>query len=117
MKISRLLTDDAVLSELGQRISHRRLELQYTQADAAEQAGIAKRTLERIEAGASAQLSTFIRILRTLDLLADLDRIIPEVEAGPMDLLKQQGKKRLRASSRPYPRQSDPPSWTWHDKT
>lgn len=116
MKINKQLTDDAVLSELGQRITHRRLELQYTQADVAEQAGVAKRTVERIEAGGSAQVSTLIRILRALDLLADLNHIIPEAEPGPMDLLKQGSLKRQRASSRPYPRPSDPP-WTWNDKT
>jgi DNA-binding XRE family transcriptional regulator len=51
MKITGLLTDDAVLAELGARIAGRRVELQLTQAAVAEQAGIAKRTLERMEAG------------------------------------------------------------------
>ncbi len=51
MKITGLLTDEAVLAELGARIAGRRVELQLTQAAVAEQAGIAKRTLERMEAG------------------------------------------------------------------
>ena len=64
MKITGLLTDDAVLAELGARIAARRLELQLTQAAVAEQAGIAKRTLERIEAGQTSQLTTLVRVLR-----------------------------------------------------
>ena len=45
MRITGLLTDDAVLAELGSRIAARRIELQLTQSAVAEQAGIAKRTL------------------------------------------------------------------------
>jgi len=116
MKISKLLADDAILSEIGERIARRRLDLQLTQANVAEQAGIAKRTVERIEAGASAQLLSAIRIFRVLDLLQDLDRVIPEAQPSPMDLLKRKGKMRQRASPR---RQSDQlgAPWSWDDET
>ena len=116
MKISRLLTDDAILVELGERISSRRLELQLTQAEAAEQAGIAKRTLERIEAGHSAQMSSLIRLLRVLDGLQGLEGTIPESGPRPMDLLRRKGKLRQRASKR---RPSDRPGkpWTWGDES
>jgi transcriptional regulator with XRE-family HTH domain len=67
MKITGLLTDDAVLAELGARIAGRRIDMQLTQAAVAEQAGIAKRTLERLEAGDSSQLNTLLRVLRVLD--------------------------------------------------
>jgi transcriptional regulator with XRE-family HTH domain len=74
---------------MGTRIARRRLDMGFTQAQVAEQAGVAKRTLERIEAGASAQMSNMIRILRVLDLLPGLDRMIPPELAGPIDLLKR----------------------------
>jgi transcriptional regulator with XRE-family HTH domain len=114
MKISDLLTDSAILAELGNRVARRRLDLQLTQAELAEQAGIAKRTVERIEAGCSAQTSSMVRILRVLDLLPGLDRVIPEPQPRPMDLLKRRGKVRQRASRRG---RSDPPDkpWTWDD--
>lgn len=117
MKISKLLADDAILAEIGERIVQRRLDLQLTQADVAEQAGVAKRTVERIEAGASAQMSSMTRILRVLDLLPGLDCMIPEAGARPMDLLKRQGKVRQRASRRRRPdrsNRSDKP-WSWDD--
>lgn len=116
MKISKLLTDDAILVELGERISSRRLELQLTQAEVAEQAGIAKRTLERIEAGHSAQMSSLIRLLRVLDGLQGLEGMIPESGPRPMDLLRRKGKLRQRASKR---RPSDRPGkpWTWGDES
>ena len=115
MKISPLLTDDAVLAELGERMARRRIDLQLTQADVAEQAGIAKRTVERVEAGASAQMSSIIRILRVLELLPDLDAIIPEIEVRPMDLLQRKGKVRQRAASRSRADQPEQP-WSWDDE-
>ncbi|MGD8618996.1 MAG: helix-turn-helix transcriptional regulator [Gammaproteobacteria bacterium] len=114
MKISPLLTDDAILAELGERMARRRLDLQLTQADVAGQAGIAKRTVERIEAGASAQMSSIIRILRVLELLPDLDVMIPEATVRPMDLLKRKGKVRQRATSRSRADRPEPP-WSWDD--
>jgi len=114
MEISNLLTDDAILAELGERIGRTRLELQLTQAQAAEQAGISKRTLERIESGASAQMSSFIRILRVLKLLSRLEQLLPESRPGPMELLRQKGKVRQRASGRRRSKVEESP-WTWDE--
>jgi putative transcriptional regulator len=52
MKINAHLTDEAVLRELGERLSAARVSRNLTQAHVAEEAGISKRTLERLEAGA-----------------------------------------------------------------
>ena len=115
MKITGLLTDDAVLAELGARIAGRRVELQLTQAAVAEQAGIAKRTLERMEAGHTPQLATLIRVLRVLDAAAGLDSLIPESGARPMDLLKRKGKVRKRASGRRAAKAAGKP-WRWDEQ-
>jgi len=115
MQITKLLSDDAILAELGTRIARFRLERQLTQAALAEQAGVAKRTVERIEAGASAQVSSLIRVLRVLDLLPALDRLIPETGPRPMDLLKRKGKVRRRASAR-HRSESPAEPWTWDDE-
>ncbi len=112
-KITNLLTDDAILAEIGTRIARRRLDMGFTQAQVAEQAGVAKRTLERIETGASAQMSNMIRILRVLDLLPGLDRMIPPELAGPIDLWKRKGRARRRASAG-RPDQTDEP-WSWRE--
>ena len=113
--MNKLLTDDAVLAEIGKRIARYRIDSRMTQAELAEQAGVSKRTVERIEAGASVQFSTFIRILRVLDLLQGLDRMIPEPVPRPLGLLKQKGKVRQRVSSRKPPEKA-PKKWTWGDE-
>ena len=113
--ISNLSSDEAILVELGERISQSRVNAQLTQARLAEQAGVSKRTIERIESGHSAQMSSMIRVLRALDLLGGLDQLVPDTGPRPMDLLKLQGKQRQRASSgrKPGPGRSE--EWTWDD--
>ena len=116
MKISSLMADEAILNEIGNRIARRRLELQLTQADLAEQAGVAKRTVERIEGGASAQMSSLIRLFRVLELLPGLELLLPERQPSPMELLKHKGKPRQRASgSRGAGRVEEPKPWSWDD--
>ena len=115
MKITAALTDDAVLAELGTRIAARRIDLQLTQAAVAEQAGIAKRTLERMEAGKTSELSTLVRVLRVLDSATGLDGLIPESGPRPMDLLKQKGKARQRASGKRAAKPEAKP-WHWDEK-
>jgi len=108
------MTDDAVLEELGRRLGRRRIDFQLTQAKLAEQAGVSKRTVERMEAGAAVQTRSLIRILRMLDLLQGLDQLIPETGPRPMDLLKLKGKERKRASSSSATNQSGE-VWSWGD--
>ena len=115
MRITGLLTDDAVLAELGARIASRRIELQLTQAAVAEQAGIAKRTLERVEAGQTSQLATLVRVLRVLDAASGLDSLIPESGPRPMELLKRKSKVRQRASGRRDAKPAGKP-WHWDEK-
>jgi transcriptional regulator with XRE-family HTH domain len=114
MKIDKLMGDDAILAELGRRLARRRIDLQLTQKNLAHEAGISKRTVERIEAGASAQMASMIRLCRVLDLVPGLDQLIPPAGPRPMDLIKIKGKQRQRASSS---RKGDGPDdkWTWKE--
>jgi len=115
MDFQYLLTDEAVLAELGKRLARRRLDLNLTQAMLAEQAGVAKRTVERVEAGESTQLSTFVRLLRVLELVDGLAALLPDPGPSPIDLLKLKGKERQRASS-PSRLREPPAKWTWGDE-
>lgn len=113
MKIENLLTDDAVLAELGARLSQRRIELGLSQAALSEQAGVAKRTVERIEAGATSQTVTLVRIVRVLKLLERLDLWIPEPGPSPMDMLTLNDKRRKRVPRKKQKTATAP--WRWGD--
>lgn len=54
-------TDAAVLAELGDRLSRRRLQRNLTQAQLAREAGVSKRTVIRLERGESSQVTNLIR--------------------------------------------------------
>lgn len=112
MAISTLSTDQAILEELGQRLASIRVRTNLTQATLAEQAGISKPTLERMEVGRDAKLSSLIRVLRVLDLLDVLDHSIPAAKASPMQQLKTKGKQRKRASS-PSAEIKESKPWSW----
>ncbi|MFS8606886.1 MAG: helix-turn-helix domain-containing protein [Gammaproteobacteria bacterium] len=117
MKIASTLSDAAILQALGQRISEHRLQANLTQAELAARAGVGKRTLERIEAGGGAELTTFVRILRALGLADGLDRLVPEIPPSPIARLELHGKRRRRASGRrgAKPRDASKP-WKWGEE-
>ena len=98
---------------LGQRLAAIRLERNLTQAALAEQAGVSKRTVERLESGEVAiQLSSFVRVCRVLGVLERFEALVPEEAASPMAQLKMQGRKRQRATGRVVaPKTSK--KWTW----
>ena len=116
MKITKQATDEAVLSELGGRLARIRLDKNLTQAQLAEQAGISKRTVERLESGSVAtQLSGFIRVCRVLDLVERLDLLAPEPIPSPVEQLKLRGRKRQRASAA-RERKASSKKWQWRDE-
>lgn len=117
MKITPQLPDEALLQELGQRLTAARLARNLTQADLAERAGVAKRTIERLESGAVAtQLPGFLRVCRALDLIAGLEILVPEAAASPIAKLKLRGRQRKRAS-KVIPGKVSQKKWTWGDAT
>ena len=112
MKLEKTLTDEVILAELGERMARHRIRLGLTQAELARQAGVSKRTLERLEAGGSAQMVTLVRLARALDLLSSLDLALPEVQESPLDIARGRGKPRQRASKQQRGRAG---SWTWDE--
>jgi len=113
MKITPHMTDDGILRELGERLAGARLGLNMTQAALAERAGVAKRTVERLESGEVAtQLSGFLRVCRALGLVDQFNSLIPEPTPSPIAQLKLQGKTRQRASGKKAT-PNNSAKWTW----
>jgi transcriptional regulator with XRE-family HTH domain len=116
VKIQFNLTDEGVLRELGGRLARARLEKNLTQIQLAEQAGISKSTLQRLEAGEVAtQLSGFVRVCRALGLIERFDSLLPEAVPGPMAQLKKRGKARQRAGRKRVA--AAPRKWKWGEQS
>ncbi len=118
MKLTHELTYAAILKELGARLERRRIDANLTQAELATQAGVSKRTLERIEAGNSTDFVLLLRVLRALKLLEGLQNLIPDLPLSPITLLEHRGRERKRAGhprrrggSAETPRRASP--WKW----
>lgn len=97
-------SDQAILSEVGDRLQTWRLHRNLSQDALAREAGVSKRTIERLESGHSVQATNLIRVLRSLELLENLDLLIPEPLPSPIQALKLRGKQRQRASRNTSPR-------------
>jgi len=105
--------DTTILEELGLRLAQARLDHNFTQEDLATAAAVSKRTVERLEAGQSVQVSNLVRVLSALGLTRNLDQLVPPAGARPIEQLKHQGKGRRRASPAKQP---PAVAWTWDDK-
>lgn len=119
MHISAQTPDKVVLEELGARLREQRLARNESQAALAEQAGIGRVTLQRIEEGRSrTSLPSLIRVLRALDLTDGLDLLVPVPAPSPIEQLERQGRRRKRAGAprAQQPEDAPPQPWRWGDE-
>ncbi len=111
MQLDRSFSDEAILEELGGRISRHRLKQNLTQKELADEAGIGVNTVYRLEQGHSTQLSNLIRILRILRLVTNFDLLVPESPPSPIEQAKMKKKERKRATTQ---KELFTPSMTWN---
>lgn len=117
MPLTNTTPDPAALAELGLRLARLRLDRNLSQDDLAREAGVSKRTLHRMEHGHSAQMTNWVRVLRALGALGNLEQFLPAPAPSPMQQLKLQGRLRRRASSvAPAQQQPKPGPWRWGDE-
>jgi transcriptional regulator with XRE-family HTH domain len=122
MHFDELTTDAAILAELGRRLERHRLERNWTQAEMAVEAGVGQATVQRAERGHSVQMTSMIKLLRTLELLAGLDLAIPEsIDLPIAQLERQQRNIRRRARGRRGGRTAEPVEppeepWRWGNR-
>lgn len=113
MRFTNELTDDTALAELGSRLAQMRLDLDLTQQQLADEAGISRHTLLRLEDGHSVTLSALLRALRALELLDGLESLVPEPLPSPLAQLEHQRGQRQRASGSHTNRGDEPGTWEW----
>ncbi len=93
------MTDKAIGIEIGNRTRSLRLRRNLTQQQVADKAVLSLNTIKSLESG-KGKLLTLIAVLRELGTLDTLDNFIPEPAISPIQLARQQGKKRQRASGK-----------------
>lgn len=91
------VSDSAVAEELGSRFRALRLRRNLTQQQLAEAVALSLNSIKALERG-QGKLSTVIVVLRELGALDAIDAFIPEQQVSPLQLAKQGGRVRQRAS-------------------
>jgi len=91
------MTNKAITRKVGERIEQLRLEHNLTQQQLADEIGISRLSYRKLVAGA-AKFENIIAVLRVFNQLEVIDTLFPKSTFSPMEQLKNQGKKRQRAS-------------------
>lgn len=91
-------TDEAIVDEMGRRLKKERLNRNLTRSEIATKAGISIKTIQNVEDGKGTTVTSLVRLMRALGLVARFDALVPEPGLSPIELLKLQGRERKRAS-------------------
>jgi putative transcriptional regulator len=114
MRITNEVTDDAALAELGSRLARWRLDRNLTQQQLADEAGVSRITVARVEGGQSMTLSALIRVLRALELLENMEALVPQPLPSPIQQLERESGRRQRAAGARAANEDDEPGpWRW----
>ncbi len=93
-------SDKAILRDLGQRLRQARLRSNLSQQELADRAGLNRTTVSEFERGASTSTLTLVQVLRALEMLDELAGFLPDPGPSPLELARNQGHQRQRASGR-----------------
>lgn len=96
-----LLNSEQMEQHLCKKLESVRLMKNISQTKLAEEAGVSRRTISRMENGKGVSLDTFIRVMQALDLTSQLNALIPSSDIRPIDRINRKGRKgpRKNASS------------------
>lgn len=83
-----------IIRQLGKRYSEYRKRMEYTQKEVAKKSGLSVFTISSFENGSSTgvTLASFIKLLRAIDSLDEIEKLLPELPASPRELFKKQLK-------------------------
>lgn len=106
------MTEATLMKEVGSRISRYRLDRNMSQVALAEEAGIALRTVQRMEGGSKGvHLAAFLRVCRVLGFLGNFETMIPEPQPSPMQIIESEGNLRKRSRKTQEPKTKK--QWAW----
>lgn len=98
------MSDNSIISSMGDFLKHHRLNQNKSQSKIAEEAGVNRSTISQIENGEAISMISLIQILRALNLLNVLDNFEIIHQISPIELAKLERDKRKRASGTNEPK-------------
>ncbi|MEI4264014.1 helix-turn-helix domain-containing protein [Roseovarius sp. D0-M9] len=97
--------------DLGERLARFRLSRNLRQVDLAEQSGISRGAVARIEAGEGGTIDSLLRIMQALGIEDRVEMLLPDASLSPLDPRSEVGpRQRARTPSADEP---DEKPWSW----
>ena len=105
------MTSDEIIHEIGHRIAAHRLNLNMTQKELSDRAGVSLRTLIRLEDGeGNLGISALTKVLSVLNLVDRFESLFPKVEMSAQMIINGEvPRKRSRKSVKHK-------IWKWGDE-
>lgn len=96
--ITKAMSNPEIVMELGRRFKKYRLAGNLTQEEVAEKAGVSLVTVRQFENGKSYNITmgNFLSLLRVVDVLEQMDGLLPEIPVSAYEWEKIVGKKAKR---------------------
>jgi transcriptional regulator with XRE-family HTH domain len=84
-------TGSDIIRQLGKRYSDYRKRMGFTQKEVAEKSGLSVFTISSFENGSSTgvTLASFLKLLRAIDSLDEIEKLLPEQPESPRALFKK----------------------------
>ena len=92
-------TNQEILSRIGRKLKRMRLDCNWTREELASLSGVSYSALSRLETTGEGSMGNYVKVLRALGGLNELDELVKPPPISPYELLRLRGKKRERASS------------------
>ena len=116
MQIDATTNNINALKELGTRLKNIRISQNLTQAELADKSGVALKTITRAEQGENIALDKILNLLRALNLLANINQLLPEPDIKPAESCNSP-KTKDKQRSRVRKSETKPLSnWIWGDE-
>ena len=106
---------DQIETELCRRLEQARLNQNINQSVLAEEAGVSRRTISRMENGEGVSLNTFVRVARALGLVEELQALFRLPEIRPIDRVREKPPRKNASSPRNKTTDVETP-WEWDDE-
>ena len=104
-----LIDDYEILQDIARKIKKKRISLKFSQAHVAKKTGLSMHTISNIETGKAYTIESFIKVMRVLGMIDNLDRVISDVVVSP-DMVIRQKKVRQRVKES---KKQEASEWQW----
>lgn len=81
-----LYNNEEIKKIIGAKIKRYRINAGYSQSDLAKRSGISIHSISNIENGNGFTLDNLLNIMRSLNLINNIDKLIPDVADNPFDI-------------------------------